>query len=264
MPRKQAIIIGSSSGIGKALSSRLKDENYDIISASHKTKDSLKYVDLTNRKSIYQFVSNLIDNRKGIKIDLLILNSGVASSSAIVNTIEHELDKSFQINTVNQIILIKHISPLLEKQSKIIFINSKSALLTLPFLGVYAATKKANLAIADALRYELSSFSISVICTFIGNTKTKMWTDKFESISEIINNNKYYNRQITQAFKLGKRKYDTGMSTTYVADKLVKIVNHSTPRRNYYIGKDAWVFLLLKIFIPNSIISFMIKKQYGF
>jgi len=264
MSKKHVIIIGSSSGIGKSLAKTLKQKtNYKVICGSHMIGDKFMFVDLTKRESIFKFISNLKKVLKDEKIDLLVLNSGIASSSALIRTNDYDLDKSFEINTINQVVLLREIADLLKSNSKVLFINSKSALITLPFLGIYAATKKANLAIADALRFELSRLKVKVVSVFIGNTKTKMWTDKFIIADEIIERNDGYKEQMETALRLGKRKYGSGMAPEYVADKLVNIINQNKPRNNYYLGKDAWTFVFFKNFLPRSLTHYIIKKQYG-
>jgi len=263
MLQKNAVIIGTSTGIGKELVSTLKkDKKFNLIQVSHHKHNDYEYVDLTKRNSITSFINKLKEGH--LEIDLLVLNSGIASANSILHSRDEEINSCFQINTINQIILIREITPLLRSGAKLILINSKSALVTLPFLGVYAATKKANLAIAEALNFELKPLGIDVISIFLGNTKTSMWSSKLENKEEIISINKTYKLQVINALDLAKKKYETAMEPEYVARKLCSIIEAAHTRQRYYIGKDTIAFLLLNYLLPKPLFNYIIKKQYGF
>ena len=263
MAIKNAVIIGTSTGIGKELSNTIaEDTKYNLIKASHHKHNGYEYLDLTKRKSIALFANRLKENN--IEIDLLVLNSGIASANAIRHTNDEQLDNCFQINTINQILLIREITPLLKRGAKVVFINSKSALVTLPFLGVYAATKKANLAIAEVLEFEFKPLGVDVISIFLGNTKTKMWSLKLKSQTEITTTNYTYEKQIVNALKLAIKKYESAMDPEFVAERIYNIINSARPRHKYYIGKDTITFLILKYLLPKLFFNRIIKKQYGF
>jgi len=265
MAKKNVVIIGTSTGIGKELAKVLEiGDDYRVIRASHHRDHGFAYVDLTNRNSISAFVHELKESDNEFRIDLLVLNSGIASSNSIMHSKDKEIIDSFQINTINQIILLREIAPLFRSGAKLLFINSKSALVTLPFLGIYAATKKANLAIAEALNFEFKILGVDVITAFIGNTKTNMWTEKFTNVDEIKSNNSTYASQVTNAMELAKKKYANAMEPKYVAEKLHKIITTNRPKYKYYIGSDTISFLILKQILPKSLFHHLIKKQYGF
>jgi len=193
-----ALIIGTSSGIGKGLLKLLSRSHYTIGSSHTKSGSNIISLDLCKKNTISTFINKLKKKLLSRKIDVLILNSGVSYPTSILHAKDEEIEMSFSLNTTNQIILVRELIPYLNDGSKIIYINSKSSIITLPFLGIYAASKSANLSIAEALRIELSPFKISVSSICLGNTKTAMWINNFKKSASIIHQNSSYKPQITK------------------------------------------------------------------
>lgn len=264
MPKPVALIIGVSSGIGKSLSIAL-EKSFQVFAGSHSINgENVIHIDLEQTNTIDSFIIDLIEKLNENRIDLLIMNSGVSLPTSILHSTDEEIIKSFSINTINQIILVRQLIPHLNKNSKIIYINSKSGKITFPFLGIYSATKSANIAIAEALRFELSPFNIQVSSICLGNTRTGIWQNNFDQEDQIIQKNSSYRLNVKQALSLGRKKFKKAMNLEEATPLIMSILSKKELRAIYYLGKDTWTIIILKKLLPNKFYTSLIKSKYGF
>jgi short-subunit dehydrogenase len=103
-PMSKAIVIGSSTGIGRALSTILAENGYEVGLAGRDTarmeelrrqlptRSYVKRLDLTRAEEARQALRGLIDEMGGV--DLIVINSGVGSS-------EPSWEEEFEILAVN-------------------------------------------------------------------------------------------------------------------------------------------------------------------
>jgi short-subunit dehydrogenase len=199
----------------------------------------------------------------GLKVDLLILNAGITAPSAIACSTDQQIDEIFQVNMIQQIRLLRHLVPLMNRRSRILQISSKSTLVALPFMGFYAASKAAFLSVMEALRLELQPQDIAVSSIILGNVSTDMWHKTIETFPSIIKHNSMYHGQITRAFDMARVKVREAMDVNDCAAKIIRIAIGRRIKPVYFIGADTLTFRLLRC-IPYYVKEYLLKKQYGF
>lgn len=264
MPKSIALVVGVSTGIGKALFQEFS-RDYEVWGTSRfSNNDNILMLDFNDLSTIDQCIQLLKTKLDGGRIKLLVLNSGVAYPTSILDCDPKRLKQIFNINVLGHALLIKQLIGHLENQARILFINSKSSLVTLPFLGIYAATKKALLALSQALRYELSAFDIQVTSLCLGNIRTRLWTEVFSTKQEVLLDDGIYGKQLAKSFQLAEEKFQKAKTTEELSKWILKLVSKEKLKPIYHYGMDTKLLVFIKKLLPNKYFELLIKKQYDF
>jgi len=181
---KTVLITGAASGLGRMLAQKfdhstliLVDRDFDGLKQTEKLIGDGKNIhlyqcDLSDLASIAQ----LLEKIKKFTIDILVNNAGVIIGKPIIELSETDIMKTFMVNTIAPMILSKEIGRQMVKRDSghIVHISSASALVGVPKLGDYAASKAALLNFDESLRIELdgmnSNVKTTVFCPYYINT----------------------------------------------------------------------------------------------
>jgi NAD(P)-dependent dehydrogenase (short-subunit alcohol dehydrogenase family) len=173
--KKTVLVTGCSSGIGLATARLLKEHNWQVAPTARKTEDLAKLraegfdpvaLDVTDSDSIADAVGVVLD-RFGGQLGALINNAGFGLTSAVEDASRAMLRDIFEVNVFGLQELTNRFIPLFRQQGygRIVNVSSVVGELSLPFAGVYSASKYAVEALSDALRRELfdSGVAVSII-----------------------------------------------------------------------------------------------------
>tara|TARA_A100001015_G_scaffold282276_1_gene346382 strand:- start:437 stop:1108 length:672 start_codon:yes stop_codon:yes gene_type:complete len=183
---KNAIITGTSSGLGFELVNKFIAENYNIISLSRSTcsiKSSLVEhcnFDITNPKSISE-LKKLIQS-KYKTIDILINNAGILINKPFVELSKKEFISVYDVNFFGVIELIKGILPFFKSKSQIINISSIGGINgTNKFKGLsaYSSSKGALNILTEVLAEEFKETGPVINSLCLGSVQTKMLEQAF-------------------------------------------------------------------------------------
>ncbi|RXJ87236.1 SDR family NAD(P)-dependent oxidoreductase [Arcobacter sp. CECT 8985] len=136
----------------------IKNENIEYLKA-----------DILNKKELEKTLES-IDN-----IDLLINTAGANTNARIFE----DTKKDFEVNIFGTMNVCNCLKNKLNKNSAVINITSVLALVNLPIMGLYSASKAALHSLTQALRAELKKDAIEVFEVLPGPIDTKM-TDGIE------------------------------------------------------------------------------------
>ena len=204
---KVVLITGSSRGIGKAILERFAVESFDIIACSNKkNKIHIEYCKRLSKKNkikIYPLFFNFnskdeinegVENIKklNVKINYLINNAGIITTSSFQMTKESDLNEIFKVNFLNQFYFTQHISKMMirtDGSKGIVNISSSSGLDNDTGRSVYSASKASMISISSTLSKELSAFKIRVNTIAPGLIETDMMRNntKEEYIEKMLN-----------------------------------------------------------------------------
>ena len=147
---KTYVVTGAASGIGRALTEKLSDNN--VVFASYPKSehaDILKnispnifpfYLDYSNQDTIVA-AANYIKN-KCTQIDTLVNIAGCVVAGPIERISIAELRRQFDVNVFGHIELMQNLSDFLAN-GKIINISSMASFGNFPFISPYCASKRA-------------------------------------------------------------------------------------------------------------------------
>jgi len=109
-------------------------------------------------------VSHLLEKSNG-ELDVVINNAGIASAGVSETFTPEQARELFEVNVFGVQRVLRATLPTLRARRSGLVINVGSILgrVTLPFFGLYGASKQALEAISDSYRYELSQLGVDVV-----------------------------------------------------------------------------------------------------
>lgn len=182
---KVAVITGGNSGIGLATAVRFAREGARVIitGRDQATLDSAKELiggatialkndqgDIKEGKALAALLTE-----RGITLDAIFLNAGVAKFAPFEQIDEDLWDQTFNVNVKGAYFAIQALSPLLNPGAAIILNGSINAHIGMPSSSVYAASKAALISFAKTLSAELVGRGIRVNVVSPGPVTTPLY-----------------------------------------------------------------------------------------
>ena len=194
---KIAFITGATAGIGKAIATKLAENNFDVIITGRRGNmlDKLekeikqKYnvralsliLDVRDRESCKKAINKLPSEWEDI--DILINNAGLAAGLGTIQEGEFEnWDRMIDTNIKGLLNISRIISPLMieKKQGHIINIGSIAGKEVYPGGNVYCGTKHAVDAITKGMRIDMVPYNIKVTAINPGMVETEFSIVRFD------------------------------------------------------------------------------------
>ena len=167
---KWALITGSSSGIGKAISHQLLSDGFKVIGIA---RDHSKYIpvsenyfpltiDLSNIETLDETIPCIL--KKYTKISLFISNAGFGDFKNLENFSPSQIQNYFNVNLISQIVIARFVISHMRNAGTgdIIIIGSESAVIGKRKATLYSAAKFGLRGFSQALRDEVGASGIRV------------------------------------------------------------------------------------------------------
>ena len=197
--QKQAIFItGAGSGIGLACARLFIDKGFFVFGSvinqqeQHTVCAQLQHdfipivMDITQEQEIQNAFELVKNHASQMKFRALINIAGVIYNGPLMDVTKQQFEHILAVNTVAVHMMTRTFLPLLEThdqvRNKVINISSQSGLRTLPFTGIYSASKFALEALSNAMRYEYSVFGIDICLIEPGQIQTAMAKKILENV----------------------------------------------------------------------------------
>jgi NAD(P)-dependent dehydrogenase (short-subunit alcohol dehydrogenase family) len=187
---KIVLVTGTSNGFGKDVAQTLAAAGHtvyatmrDLAGRNGAAAEELQAkgiqtieLDVTDNSSVDAAVKSLFAKTGG-KLDVLINNAGIASGGLSETFTPEQVREMFEVNVFGIQRMIRAVLPEMQKHKSGLIVNVGSILgrLTLPFYGLYGASKHAVEALTDGYRYELSQLGIDVVLVQPGPFPTNLW-----------------------------------------------------------------------------------------
>jgi len=175
---KTILVTGASSGFGRLTAETLSKSGHKVFAgfrsvegARKQIADELKAknievlkVDVTDQASVDKAIVQLLE-KSGNKLDVVVNNAGMASAGLSEGFTAEQARDLFEVNVFGVQRVIRATLPVLRAKRAGLVINVGSILgrVTLPFFGLYGASKYAVEAMTDSYRYELSELGVDVV-----------------------------------------------------------------------------------------------------
>jgi len=166
---KRALVTGASSGIGLATCKLLLRNSYEVTGISrrgnHDELDDKNFtalkLDLARTSDIDQQLKSLLTRET---FDCFIHAAGYGEFGSIEQFSSKQIERAIQVNLTSALLLCRHLVPMFRKQKngRIIFIGSESAVNTGRKGALYSAAKYGLRGFSQALREDCASDGILV------------------------------------------------------------------------------------------------------
>lgn len=264
--KKNIVITGSTSGLGKELVRILSQDNF--VFAGYRNKELISekenveyfYIDMKNRSSIIE-AGNFIKSKTD-KIDVLINVAGSVVAGPIEMLDTNKLREQFEVNTFSHIELTQNLLDALVG-GRIINISSMASFGHFPFISPYCASKRALDIFFNALAIE-NHKNIDVVSVKAGVISTPIWEKSVKNNSESLENCEEYAKELNFLKRNALSNTAKGLKVEDVALFVKKISELKKTKTSYTIGKDAKVAEILSLFpqdLVNKIVKFGLKVR---
>ena len=175
---KTIFVTGASSGFGRLTAETLSKSGHKVFAgfrsvegARKQIADELKAknievlkVDVTDQAGVDKAIVQLLE-KSGNKLDVVVNNAGMASAGLSEGFTAEQARDLFEVNVFGVQRVMRATLPVLRAKRAGLVINVGSILgrVTLPFFGLYGASKYAVEAMTDSYRYELSQLGVDVV-----------------------------------------------------------------------------------------------------
>lgn len=194
MVQKIAFVTGASSGIGRATTILLAQNEFYVFAVARR-KHQLEEIrsenietiqlDVMDEAAIHDVVKHIMAT-KG-RIDVLVNNAGYGQLGAVECVSMEAAHHQFEVNVFGYAMCMQAVLPHMRAQRSGCIINLSSILgrFSLPGFGWYAASKHAVEALSEALRGEVKALGIDVVVIAPGLIKTEFVTKEFELLKTV-------------------------------------------------------------------------------
>ena len=175
---KTILITGASSGFGRLTAETLANSEHKVFAGFRSTDAAKKQVadelrkknieilklDVTDQGSVDSAIAQLLEKSNN-ELDVVVNNAGMASAGISEAFTPEQIRQLFEVNVFGVQRVLRATLPVLRAKRRGLVINVGSILgrITLPFFGLYGASKYAVEAMSDSYRYELSQLGVEVV-----------------------------------------------------------------------------------------------------
>ena len=277
MKTKNILITGCSSGIGKNVAITLHNKGWRVFATCRSKTDCTFFtklgiesfpLDLLKEESINCAV-NLVKEKTQSQLNVLFNNGAYAIPGAIQDISRSAMREIFEVNVFGQIDLINRCIPLMMNSDypKVINCSSVLGFISLPYRGLYSATKYSIEALTDALRRENYDSKIKFVLIQPGpiNTDIKKksvkhfekWIDWKNSIHQKTYENTVIKRLYDNNYKGSFNSYE--LQPDEVTKILINILNSKKPKARYKITIQTKIAQIMTKLLPTNILDWFFK-----
>ncbi len=190
--KKVALITGAASGIGRATALAFARAGASIVIGDIRerpvgegsaTADIIRQrggkalfvaTDVAQKSQVEALIEKAIQELG--RIDILVNNAGIGHVSSVEHTPDKVLKRLVEVNFYGVVYGAQAALPVMRAQGSghIINVASGAAMIGLPYVSIYAATKAAIARLSEALRYELEDCNIHVSVIYPDFTATDL------------------------------------------------------------------------------------------
>lgn len=193
-PGTRAIVSGATSGIGAATSRALAARGARVglmargeeglASLAAELPDSVELrADVGDAGAVEAAVGRFAQEGG---VDVVVANAGIARSGPFLELDPAEAEEMVRVNFVGTLNLMRSAVPLMLDRGcgHVVVVSSAAALRAFPWTAVYAGTKAAQRAFAEAFRHELSGTGVSLSTVYPGAVETSLHAHEPERVPD--------------------------------------------------------------------------------
>jgi short-subunit dehydrogenase len=268
--KKNVLITGTSSGIGKATVHEFAKNGWNVIATQRTPEKETDFKNLPNVKLFPMDVTDLgsIKNTLALaqndfgKIDVVVNNAGYGVDGTFEAMSDDIIEKQFNTNVFGLMRVtreaIKHMRP--NGGGTIIQISSMGGKITFPLYSIYHATKFAVEGFTESLQYELRQFNIKMKLIEPGPIVTDFYSRSRTFIKPTDTNQ--YDGFIQKFNDAAEKVLKEAEGPEVVAKMIFKSATDNSDQMRYAVGKPGPLLLALRKLLSDKLYFLMVRKTY--
>ena len=275
------VVTGVSTGIGLATARVLATHGVHIFGSVRRFADADRLraelgerftpllFDVTDVAAINAAVPIVAERLGGATLFGLVNNAGIAVGGPLIHQPLDEVRRHLEVNTVGALATVQAFAPLLGtdrvrtgKPGRIINVSSVAGRISAPFLGAYAASKRALEGMSHSLRRELVLYGIDVIIINPGSVATPIW-DKAESTDATRYAATDYAPFLQRFLQSALRSGRAGLPAEAVGEAVWTALTARRPRTFYPVVRRRLMNWTIPLALPARVIDRLIAKRLG-
>jgi short-subunit dehydrogenase len=270
---KIILITGATAGIGRFTALHLAKLGHHVIATGRKLDELAKLkaeattlkldtvaLDVTSLTSIAAAVAatDVLTNGKGP--DVLVNNAGFGILGPTSEITDAEMRRQFETNVFGLMNVTRAFLPkMMQRRSgRIINVSSVGGRITLPYFGVYNATKYGVEALSDALRYELRPFDIDVALIEPGIIRTNFEATAVEGLKQFASTP--YGVAVAKYEEMSKFANKFASDPIVIAKAITRAVKARRASARYVAPRSQNMIFLASTFLPRIVWDWAMRK----
>jgi short-subunit dehydrogenase len=273
---KRVLITGASAGIGRDAARTCAKLGFDVYAGARRTLalEALKAevgdrlhpiaLDVNDASSIERARALILERTGGYGVDGVVNNAGIAVAGLLAEVTDVDMRAQFETNVFGLMAVTRAFLPemMARRSGRIVNVSSSGGLVSLPFVGVYHATKFAVEALSDALRWELHPFDVRVSVIEPGPIRTEFGDKLVASTDRVLPGSPY--APIFLDIDRMKAFAESQMSGPEVVTRdIVHALTSRWPRARYLEPRALILLIKLYQLTPTWLSDWVITRVTG-
>jgi NAD(P)-dependent dehydrogenase (short-subunit alcohol dehydrogenase family) len=273
---KTMIVTGCSGGFGLSIAVRAAARGWRVLGSVRRDQDGeglraagcdVGICDLCDEESVQDFAHRAVAWAGG-SIDCVVHNAGTAFPAPMAAATRADLMAQFEINGAGHFRLNRALLPAAIKAGgTILFISSISTQLPTALLGLYAGSKRALEAMAEALALEVEPLGVRVGVVRPGSYRTDIWATSAARGDEYLQADLNLGEPLDDHYRqLGERVRRMALGQpmgdpAQLARFVVRIAEGAGRWRFYHVTPfSAKIFYVLRRLLPTRLLFRLVRS----
>jgi short-subunit dehydrogenase len=267
MKNRIVLLTGGTSGIGEACVSLLGSKGHKVFFTSRTDHEKIQdnscrlfLPDIADELACQSVVKRVVELEG--RLDVLINNAGFGVFGPLELTDLASAKRQFDVNFFGSFNMTKAVLPIMRSSGKglVINISSVAGEISLPFQGMYSASKAALESMSEALSMEVEPHGIRIVIVQPGDCRTGFGQRRFE----VCRSDNCYAGRLVKTKEIVETNEFNGCDPAKVALAVAEIINSDNPplRRVVapFVEKNS---IWLKKLMPGAWFRKELMKYYG-
>jgi len=253
-------ITGIASGIGKATALNLHADKHEVkgMDIDKEGLESLPNDIETYHGDVYDEdrVEYILDREE---FDVLINSAAYYELGSLEDMPSDTVESIFKPNVFGTLNLVRHSLPMLrERNGRIVNMSSVAGKVSMPYYGVYSATKHSIEALSDSLRMEVENKGVEVVIVEPGAFKTGFNQTAREALIKYVPDSIY----AEDYEKIMQNSVLQGENPQKAAETVVKAATDQSPKTRYRVGRGSSLFPKMKAVVPDKLYDRIVLSNF--